>query len=93
MSIREGRQGATRTDAAEAVTGGLSAGARPPVPSAFPNGDDSLSRTLVYDHPRMDRYEQILITVWASGEIDVAMRAAAGATWGPPWILKEVESW
>jgi len=65
--------------------------------TAFPNGDDALSRTLVYDYPtdypahRVGN--QILVTIYATGEVEVAERPRPTSTWGIPWTLREEEQW
>jgi hypothetical protein len=62
--------------------------------ATFPEGDDRLSRTLVFDHPDSDRWTtQILVSIYANGEIDVAERGKDGASWGRPWRLRELEAW
>ena len=59
----------------------------------FPDGDEALSRTLVYDFPNDHSDTQILVTLYATGEVEVAMRPSTGTTWGPPWKLREEEAW
>jgi len=59
----------------------------------FPDGDDSLSRTLVFDFPGERADTQILVTLYSTGDVEVAQRPGQGATWGPPWSLREEEAW
>jgi hypothetical protein len=58
----------------------------------FPEGDNTLVRTIVYDHP-FGKDTQILVSVYTDGAIEVAERPAHGATWGAPWKRVEEESW
>jgi len=63
----------------------------------FPAGDEALSRTLVYDYPGDYPVEratsQILVTIYATGEVEVAERPRPASSWGVPWTLREEETW
>jgi hypothetical protein len=59
----------------------------------FPDRDAWLRRTLVFDHPSDTHSIQVLVSIYADGSIEVAQRTNPGATWGPPWSIREAESW
>lgn len=61
--------------------------------TTFPTGDAAMSETLVFDNPHERFYDQILVTVWTDGTVEVAQRGREGQTWGPPWDIRERETW
>jgi hypothetical protein len=51
-----------------------------------PDENDAVTRTVIAE--RKDGF-QVLVTLWVSGEIEVALRQDNGSVWGPPLVLAD----
>lgn len=46
------------------------------------------ARTVVLRSWDPDDERELLVTIWPTGQLQVAEREREGATWGPPWTVR-----